>query len=123
MSKALKYTFLIHTIVALFLGAALLLAPGRFLTMLRWWSIDSMISRVLGAALLALAWSSWRGWQAKEKAQVTTLLELEAIFTVLGVVGLLRELIFFPYPPIYWLLCAVLAAFAVAWNFFLFKKG
>jgi hypothetical protein len=122
MSKALKFTFLIHAIVALLLGAPLLLAPGRFLFMLGWIHIDTMLSRVLGAALLALAWSSWRGWQAKEKAQVTTLLELEAIFTVLGVVGLLRELIFYPFPLIYWLLCAILAVFAVAWIIFLFKK-
>jgi hypothetical protein len=122
MSKALKYTFLVHAIVAVILGVPLLLAPGRFLALLGWLRIDSMISRVLGAALLALAWSSWRGWQAKEKTQVKTLLELEAIFTVLGVVGLLRELVVYPFPPIYWLLCAVMAVFAVAWNIFLFKK-
>jgi hypothetical protein len=122
MSKALKVTFLIHAIVALGFGVPLLLAPGRFLIMLGWIHIDSMLSRVLGAALLALAWSSWRGWQAKEKTQVSTLLELETIFTVLGVVGLLRELIIFPYPSIYWLLCAILTAFAVAWIIFLFKK-
>jgi hypothetical protein len=122
MSKALKVTFLVHAFVALGFGVPLLLAPGRYLIMLGWIHIDSMLSRVLGAALLALAWSSWRGWQAKEKTQVSTLLELEAIFTVLGVVGLLRELIIYPYPLIYWLLCAILAAFAVAWVIFLFKK-
>jgi hypothetical protein len=123
MSKALKVTFLIHAIVSLFLGFALLVAPGHFLMLLGWWHIDSMLSRVLGAALLGLAWSSFRGYQATEKTQVTILLELEAIFTALGVVGLLRELVIAPYPAIYWLLCAILAVFAVAWNFFLFKKA
>lgn len=122
MSKALKYTFLIHAIVAVLFGLPLLLAPGRFLIMFGWLRIDSMISRVLGAALLGLAWGSWRGWQAKEKAQVTTLLELEAIFTVLGVVGLLRELIFYPYPLIYWFVCVILAIFAVAWITFRLKQ-
>ena len=122
MSKALKYTFLIHAIVALIFGLPLLLAPGRFLMLFGWLRIDSMISRVLGAALLGLAWSSWRSWQATDKAQVTTLLELEAIFTVLAVVGLLRELVIFPYPIIYWLLCAVLAIFAAAWIAFRLRK-
>jgi hypothetical protein len=122
MSKALKYTFLIHTIVAVLLGLPLLLAPGRFLMLFGWLHIDSMISRLLGAALLGLAWSSWRGWQAKEKVQVSTLLELEAIFTVLAVVGLLRELVIYPYPLIYWLVCAVLAIFAAAWITFRLKK-
>jgi hypothetical protein len=122
MSKALSYIFLTHAVVALVLGLPLLLAPGRFLILLGWIHIDSMISRVLGAALLALAWSSWRGSQAQGKAQVRDLLELEVIFTVLAAFGLLRELVIFPYPPIYWLLFAILALFAAAWSFFLFKK-
>ena len=122
MFKALKVTFLIHAIVALLFGAPLLVAPGRFLMLFGWIRIDSMISRVLGAALLGLAWSSWRAWQAKEKSQVTKLLELEAVFTVLGVIGLLRELVIYPYPPIYWVVCVLLAIFAVAWIFFLWKK-
>jgi len=122
MSKALRVTFLIHAIVSFLLGAPLLVAPGRFLMLLGWIRIDSMISRILGAALLALAWASWRAWNAKEKAQVKILLELEAIFTVLAVIGLLRELVIYPYPPIYWVDCAILAIFAVAWNIFLWKK-
>jgi hypothetical protein len=118
MSKALKFTFLIHAFVSLVLGLPLLLAPGRFLILLGWIHIDTMTSRVLGAALLALAWSSWRGWQAQEKAQVSILLELEVTFTVLAALGLLRELVFFPFPPIYWLVFIILALFAVAWSFF-----
>jgi len=122
MSKALKVTFLIHAIVALLLGAPLLLGPGHFLPLLGWLVVDSMLSRVLGAALLALAWSSWRGWQATEKAQVTTLLELEAIFTTLAAIGLLRELVVSYFPVIYWVLFAVLTIFTVIWIFFRFKK-
>ncbi len=118
MSRALKDTFLIHAIVALLLGLPLLLAPGRFLILLGWIRIDSMISRVLGAALLALAWSSWRGWQAQEKSQVSILLELEAAFTLLAALGLLRELVIYPYPPIYWLVFVILALFAAAWILF-----
>jgi hypothetical protein len=122
MGKALKYTFLIHAIIAFLIGAPLLLGPGHFLILLGWLQIDSMLSRVLGAALLGLAWSSWRGWQATEKSQVTTLLELEAIFTVLGAAGLLRELVVAYFPPIYWLLFALLAVFAAVWVIFRFKK-
>jgi hypothetical protein len=122
MSKALKYTFLIHAIIAFLLGAPLLLGPGHFLVLLGWLHIDTMLSRVLGAALLGLAWSSWRGWQATENAQVKTLLELEAIFTALGALGLLREMITSPFPLIYWLLCALLAVFAIGWILFRFKK-
>jgi hypothetical protein len=122
MSKALKYTFLVHAIVAVILGAPLLLAPGRFLGMFGWEPVDPLLSRLLGAVLLALAWSSWQGWRATERSKVILLLEIEAIFTVLGSAGLLRHLLIAWYPWYVWTMFAVLAAFAVAWNIFLFKK-
>ena len=121
MSKALKITFLVHGIVSLLLGTLMLLIPGRFLTFLGWAPIDPIISRLLGAALLALAWSSFRGWRATEWAEVAILVELEAAFCVLACVGLLRHLIIAYYPLIVWLDFAVFAVFAIAWIFFLVR--
>ncbi len=122
MSKALKYTFLIHLIVAVVLGVLLLVAPGRVLAALGWLHIDSMISRILGAALLGLAWGSWRCWQAKEMSQVKTILEMEVVVDVLGALGMLRELVVSPFPPIYWVIWAILVIFAIAWSYFLLRK-
>ena len=70
MSKALKTTFLVHAIFAALGGGILLLIPGRFLLWLGWAPIDPIMSRLFGAALLALAWSSFQGWRAREWAQV-----------------------------------------------------
>jgi len=114
MSKALKTTFLVHAVVALVAGAPLLIVPGAMLTRLGWAPIDPLVSRVVGAALLALAWSSFRGWRATERAQVSILVEMEAVFTVLACVGLLRHLLVGGWPVAPWLALAVLAAFAVA---------
>ena len=122
MSKALKNTFLIHAIVAAVFGALLLALPGQFLGWFGWQPVDPILSRVLGAALLALAWSSYRGFRAKERAQVSTLIEAEAVFTVLGALGVLRHLLFAGYPWYVWLLFAVLALFAIAWLYFQFRK-
>ncbi len=122
MSKSLKYTFLIHVIVSLIFGAALLLAPGRFLGLFGWAPIDPLISRLLGAALLALAWSSYRGWGASSYEQVSVLVEMEVIFTVFGSVGLLRHLLKAWYPWYVWFLLAVLLVFAIAWTYHLWKK-
>ena len=115
MSKRQKLTFLIHAIVAVLLGLPLFIVPGRLLQWLGWAPIDPIISRLLGAALLALAWSSFRGWQAAERAQVTTLVQMEVAFTVLGCVGLLRHLLFSRYPAIVWVVFVLTALFAVAW--------
>jgi hypothetical protein len=121
MSKALRITFLIHAIVAVVLGALMLLIPGRFLQAAGWAPIDPIISRLLGAALLALAWGSFRGWRASEWAEVAILVEVEAAFTVLACVGFLRHLLFANYPIIVWLDFALFLVFAVAWCYFLIR--
>jgi len=122
MSKALRATFLVHAVVALVLGVPLLIVPGQFLNLFIWRPIDPLISRLLGAALLALAWGSFRGWQATERAQVKTLLEIEAVFTVLGSIGLLRHLLIASYPLIVWVVFLLLVVFSIAWIYFLIKK-
>ena len=113
MRKALRYTFLAHGVVAVLCGAPLLLAPGRFLGWIGWGPIDPILSRLLGAALLALAWSSYRGATATD-SPLSGLIELEAVFTVLGCVGLLRHLIAARYPAMVWITFAVFAVFAIA---------
>jgi hypothetical protein len=113
MSKALRYTFTVHGIVGIIVGAPLLLAPGRFLGWLGWEPIDPIISRLLGAAILALAWSSFRGSRAAEREQ-RILVEMELVFTILGCAGLLRHLLKHGYPWMVWLTLFVLAAFAFA---------
>ncbi len=122
MSKSLRYTFLIHVVVSLIFGAALLLAPGRTLGLFGWMPVDPLISRLLGAALLALAWSSYRGWGAISYEQVSVLVEMEVIFTVFGSVGLLRHLLKAWYPWYVWFVFAVLIVFAIAWTYHLWKK-
>jgi len=49
---------LIHAVLSSVLGVILLLAPGRFLPWLSQAPIDPIISRILGAARLAMGWGS-----------------------------------------------------------------
>jgi hypothetical protein len=122
MSKSVRIIFGIHALVALVLGAALLIAPGRFLGLFGWAPVDPLLSRVLGAALLALAWSSFRGWRATERGQVALLIELEAVFCVLACAGILRQMIGYTYPWYVWTMLGVFALFAIAWIWALVKK-
>ena len=122
MSKSLRYTFLLHAVVALLFGAALLAAPGRFLGLFGWAPVDPLLSRVLGAALLALGWSSYRGFRAAERGQVALLVELEAVFCVLTCVGMVRHMLGWYWPWYVWTLLGVFAAFAVAWIWALIRR-
>ena len=115
MAKGLKIVFLIHTVVAAIIGLPLLLIPGRFLGLFGWAPVEPIINRIFGAALLALAWSSFRGWRAAKETQLMVLVEMEAVFTVLGCIGIIRHLLVARYPVIVWLTLAILALFAVAW--------
>ncbi len=122
MSKGLSITFLVHAVVSAVGGLLLLVLPGRTLQFLGWAPIDPILSRVLGAALLALSWGSFRGWKATTRAQVQIVVELEAVFSVLACAGLLRHLLFARYPLMVWLLFGVFALFAVAWIAFLVRR-
>ena len=115
MSKWLRILFLVHAVVATIGGLALLVAPGRTLGWFGWAPVDPLISRILGAALLALAWSSLRGWRAATRVQAAILVELEAIFTVLTCIGLLRLFLSANWPWYDWTLLGIFVAFALAW--------
>ena len=123
MSKGLRTAFLVHAVLTLILGLLLFLIPGRFLLLLGWHPIDAVASRLFGAVLLALAWSSFRGWQATQRSQVSILVEMEAAFTGLASVALLRHLLTGHYPFLLWILFAVFLAWAVVWVYFLVRKG
>lgn len=142
ISNRLRITFLLHWIISAILGAAMWLVPGRTLTLLGWVGkfvqlpgsevsipgqtfVDPFISRLYGAALLALAFSSFLGWRARRWGQVAFLVQQEAIFCVLGVVAFFAVLLLAQrvIPLIGWGVMALLAAFAIAWGVAWLSEG
>ncbi len=139
ISNGLRTTFLMHLVISAFLGVALFLVPGRTLNLLGWvpdWVrlpnsdqsvpgqtfVDPVVTRILGAALLALAFSSLRGWlgsaPARKWSEVALLVELETIFNVLGAIAILvvAFLLGRSMPVIGWVLFVVQIAFAVTFG-------
>jgi len=136
ISKGLRNTFLVHTIVSAVLGLGLYVIPGRILVMLGWVPetyevtvggtsvsapgtllVDPVITRVLGAALLALAFASFLGWRAKQYQEVSILVQLELVFCVLALVAFLVRIVTLglALPVIGWVVIIILLGFAVAW--------
>jgi hypothetical protein len=122
MSKLLKATFLIQAILDIVVGALLLIIPGRFLGWLGWAPVEPLLDRLLGAALLAMAWTSIYGFRATSRAQVSILIQMEIIFTTLGAVGILRHLIGYYFPPVVWIVFFALVILAALWILALVQK-
>jgi hypothetical protein len=135
ISNSLRTTFFIHMIISLIFGAALWLIPGRTITLLGWVPeqvqlpqselsvpgqtfVDPVITRLLGAALLALGYASFLGWRASRRDQVSLLVQAEFVFCLLGAVAILAGMFTLgrPMPIIGWALAAILVIFAVAWG-------
>ena len=79
--------------------------------------VDAYIVRGLGAALLALAYASFRGWRASRWDEVALVVELEIVFVFLGLIGMIASMFLStkPMPAFGWVEIVVLAGFAVAW--------
>ena len=134
ISTFLRNTFLVHLIIGFLLGVTLFLIPGRTLTLLGWVPesvpipnsqltvpgtifVDPLITRLLGAALLALAFSSYLGWRASSLSQVALIVQLELVYCALGSLAFIAAyfLLERPMPVIGYVFLVILLAFAVAW--------
>jgi hypothetical protein len=111
-----KVTFFVWIILTLLVGAALLIAPGRFLDIFGWQPVEPILDRILGASLLAMSWLSLRGWLAIDSSVTMLIAEIQAIFCALAALGVLRHLLGQAhYPLMVWIVFAVTAAFAALW--------
>lgn len=137
ISPRLRVVFLVHAVFAFVLGTLLWSIPGRTLTVMGWVPVtfqvsgteltapgtvfvDPGLTRLLGAALIALAFSSYQGWRAHLWSEVAFLVQLEFVFSVLGLLGILFGQVVLRANPnlslLGWLLIVVLAGFAIAWG-------
>jgi hypothetical protein len=114
MNTFQKASLYIFGVVCLVGGLPLLLAPGSFLGLFGWAPVDPLLSRILGAGALGMAWGAWRISRALE-VRLSFVYEMFFFFTALGSVGLLRHLLIAHYPFMVWFLCAVLLLLSAMW--------
>ena len=135
INNSLRTIFLVHMVISLVLGASLWLIPGRTLDFLGWVPeevllpeselavagtifVDGVITRLLGAALLALGYSSFQGWRAGSWEQISLVVELEFILCAAGLIGTLASFYLMEraIPLIGWVIAALLAVFTLLWG-------
>ena len=120
MSKGLKYTFLIHTIVGIVFGLAMLLVPATFASMIKWTPVDTAMGRMFGAIMVAVGVSSWLAYSASEWAQVRIVAGMEKALTVLALLASLYSVLVEAAPMFAWVNAGLFLVFAIL--FFVFGK-
>jgi hypothetical protein len=98
---------------ALVMGLPLLLVPELILPRLGWPAVDPVATRLVGAALVAIGWQSWRSRESGQEAY-RALLGLKVIWCSLGIVGLVAA-IGAGAPQASWALLAVLLLLDGVW--------
>ena len=102
--------FVFSTLV---LGLPLLVLPELVLSRLGWVAVDPLASRLVGAALIALGWQSWRS-RKSGRAVYRALLGLKVIWCSLAIVGSIAAIgAGAPQPT--WALLSALLVFDGVW--------
>ncbi len=117
ISSGLKTTFLIHIIVGLIFGLGMLLFP------MAWAALGVPVQepemyRLVGAAILGFASSSWWAYRETSWERVKIVVQMEIFWTVLATLVILWGLLFAGLPAIEWMNAIIMAAFAVAFSYF-----
>ena len=122
MNDELKAMFRLHLVASLLFGLPLLLVPGQFLGAFGWAPVDPILTRVVGAAILAFGWSSFRALGIDSEQVPVFIIEVEAVFTLIGAAAVLRHLLASGYPASVLVMFGILAVFGVAWIIFLLRE-
>jgi len=119
----LKITFLVHFIVAVVFGLIFLLIPQMILGTMGVVTREPSTFRLLGAALIAFAASSWFAYRQTVWERVKIVVQMEIVWTILGVLATLYGLTFEGLPAGESLPnVVILGAFAVAFIFFYTRR-
>jgi hypothetical protein len=118
----LKNLFLIHFIVGLLFGLGYLLVPQTILGIVGIQIQEAEVYRLLGAAMLGLAFGSWLAYREMAYDRVRIVVGIEVVWATLGTLVILYALIFTAFPAGALLNAIILAIFAVAFGYYYFRK-
>ena len=122
IAPRLRTLFLVHFIVAGVFGLIYLLIPETWGNLISWPIQEPAIYRLVGAAVLGFAASSWFAYRATGWEKVKIVVQMEIVWTVLGTLVLLWGLLFASLPAFGWVNAVILAGFAIAFIAF-YQRG
>ena len=116
--RGLQLTFLAHAVVALGFALPWLLVPAGWASLVHWEPFDPAVTRLSGAMVMALAFSSWLAYRALTWEAVRIKTQLEVALTSFGALTGLYEVVLGGAPAFMWAPSVLLGMFAIAYGYY-----
>ncbi len=114
----LKYTFIIHMIVAFVLGAWFFIAPNTWVDLVGWPYYDPSVDRVMASLMIALGVTSLLGFKADSYEKVEIIVIGEIVYGILGTIAMIWFMLTEPTAPmIGWALAGLPVLFLVLFGY------
>jgi hypothetical protein len=117
VSKGLRNWFVIHFILDVMFGIPLILAPVPILSLVGWSTIDPIMARLVGAALMGIGIESLLGRKADTQAY-QGMLNLKIIWSGAAIIGFVLSILTGYQPWGIWFLLVIFAVFNVIWVYY-----
>ncbi|MGD2039341.1 MAG: hypothetical protein PVH11_00855 [Anaerolineae bacterium] len=122
ITSGLRILFLFHAIIAGLVGLQHLVAPRVWTDLAGMVITETVTWRLIGAALVGFAVSSWLAYRETAWARVRIIVIMEIVWSVLGALVILWGILFEGLPSLEWLNVVLLAGFAAAFSIVLSKR-
>ncbi len=119
----LKYTFILHFIVAMIFGVWLFILPDSFNTFIGHTTPADPVNIAYGALLIGIGMSSILAFRSNEWQSVKILVELELIYTPLAIIGGFFTILNDTYPIAFmWVYVGIMALFFILYLISYYQK-
>ena len=118
MERGLKLTFLIHCIISGLVGIQHLIIPRAWTNLAGIEIFETTTWRLIGAALIAFAVSSWIAYKSQDWSSVKILVPMEIIWSFLGAATLVWGIFVEEFPPLEWVNVSLLTIFGIAFTIY-----
>jgi len=122
ISKSLKYVLLIHFVLGIIIGVVFLFFPEEYCALFGIAINDHGVYRLIGAASLALGFSSYLAYKNGQWDTVKLFVQMELIWLTGANIGMLWWL-FTGVSPMMWVIEVMFIFFTVAFLFFYFQEN
>lgn len=117
VSKGLRNWFVIHFILDVLFGIPLILSPVPFLSLFGWSTIDPIMARLVGAALMGIGIESLLGRNADTQAY-QGMLNLKIIWSGAAIIGFILSILTGYQPWGIWFLLVIFTVFNIIWIYY-----